>query len=71
MFIAGMVLTHVVLGAAAGLGGVGAQSLIGRYRGLLLGPWLILSGAMWPGWVRLPLQGWSTARHGCCASSRR
>lgn len=59
MFIAGMVLTHVVLGAAAGLGGQGVQSLIGRYWGLLLGPWLILMGLMWPGWVRLPLQGLS------------
>ncbi len=59
MFIAGLVLTHVVLGAAAGLGGQGVQSLIGRYWGLLLGPWLILMGLMWLGWVRLPLQGLS------------
>lgn len=59
LFIAGMVLTHVVLGAIAGLGGRGVQSVLGRYWGLLLGPWLILMGLMWPGWVRLPLQGWS------------
>lgn len=59
MFIAGMVLTHVALGAAAGLGGQGVQSLVGRHWGLLLGPWLILMGLMWPGWVRLPLQGLS------------
>lgn len=59
MFIAGMVLTHVVLGAAAGLGGEGAQSLLGRQWGLVLGPWLILMGLMWPGWVRFPIKGLS------------
>ncbi|ODV13047.1 MAG: cytochrome C biogenesis protein [Rubrivivax sp. SCN 70-15] len=59
MFIAGLVVTHVVLGTVAGLGGQGVQSLIGRYWGLILGPWLILMGLMWPGWVRLPLQGLS------------
>jgi cytochrome c-type biogenesis protein len=59
MFIAGMVITHVALGAAAGWGGQGVQSLVGRYWGLLLGPWLILMGLLWPGWVRLPLQGLS------------
>ena len=57
MFIAGMVLTHVLLGAAAGLGGQGVQSLLGRYWGVLLGPWLILMGLMWPGWVRMPFKG--------------
>jgi cytochrome c-type biogenesis protein len=59
MFIAGMVLTHVLLGAAAGLGGQGVQSLLGRYWGVLLGPWLILMGLMWPGWVRMPFKGLS------------
>lgn len=59
MFIAGMVLTHVLLGAVAGLGGQGVQSLLGRYWGLLLGPWLILVGLMWPGWVRMPFKGLS------------
>ena len=48
MFIAGMVLTHVLLGAAAGFGGEGVQSLLGRYWGLVLGPWLILMGLIWP-----------------------
>ena len=55
MFIAGMVLTHVFLGAAAGLGGQWVQKLLGREWGLLLGPLLILLGLMWPGWIRLPL----------------
>jgi len=56
MFIAGMVLTHVLLGAAAGFGGQGVQSVLGRYWGLVLGPWLILMGLMWPGWLRLPIK---------------
>ncbi|WP_338496804.1 cytochrome c biogenesis CcdA family protein [Delftia tsuruhatensis] len=59
MFIAGMVLTQVLLGAAAGVGGQGVQSLLGRYWGLLLGPWLILMGLLWPGWIRLPFKGLS------------
>lgn len=59
MFIAGMVLTHVVLGAAAGIGGEGVQSLLGRYWGVVLGPWLILMGLMWLGWVRVPFKGLS------------
>jgi cytochrome c-type biogenesis protein len=64
MFIAGMVLTHVLLGAAAGTGGKGVQSLLGRYWGLLLGPWLILMGLLWPGWIRMPFKGLSLrAKH--------
>ncbi len=59
MFIAGMVLTHVVLGAAAGFGGQGLESLLGRYWGLVLGPWLILMGLLWPGWIRMPFKGLS------------
>lgn len=57
MFIAGMVLTHIVLGFAAGFGSEGVQSLLGRYWGVVLGPWLILMGLAWPGWLRLPLKG--------------
>lgn len=30
MFIAGMILTHVLLGAAAGLDGLGVQTVMGR-----------------------------------------
>jgi cytochrome c-type biogenesis protein len=56
MFIAGMVLTHVVLGVAAGFGGQGVQALLGRYWGLVLGPWLILMGLMWPGWIRIRMR---------------
>lgn len=57
MFIAGMVLTHILLGAAAGFGGQGVEKLLGRYWGVVLGPWLILMGLLWPGWIRLPFKG--------------
>jgi cytochrome c-type biogenesis protein len=39
MFICGMVLTHVVLGFIAGLGGKWAADVTGRAWGLFLGPW--------------------------------
>ena len=55
MFILGLVLTHVVLGVVAGLGGQWVQGLLGRQWGLVLGPLLILLGAFWTGWVRVPL----------------
>lgn len=55
MFVLGMILTHVALGVAAGLGGGWVATLMGRGWGLLLGPLLIVLGLMWTGWVRLPL----------------
>lgn len=55
MFVAGMLLTHVVLGFLAGLGGAWVQGLLGRFWGLVLGPLLIVLGLVWTGWVRLPL----------------
>ena len=55
MFILGLVLTHVVLGIVAGLGGQWVQGLLGRQWGLVLGPVLILLGAFWAGWIRVPL----------------
>ena len=48
MFVLGMILTHVFLGLAAGLGGAWVQKLNGRQWGLLLGPLLILLGFVWP-----------------------
>jgi cytochrome c-type biogenesis protein len=54
-FTAAMILTQVLLGFAAGLGGSWVVHLVGRQWGLLLGPVLILLGLMWPGWVRLRL----------------
>lgn len=55
LFVLGMVVTHVVLGFAASVGGGWAQQVMGRGWGLVLGPLLIVLGLMWPGWLRLPL----------------
>jgi cytochrome c-type biogenesis protein len=55
LFIGGMVAMHVLLGLAAGFGGSGVQAFLGRYWGAVLGPWLILMGLLWPGWIKLPL----------------
>ncbi|HEB81892.1 MAG TPA: cytochrome C biogenesis protein [Gammaproteobacteria bacterium] len=60
-FIAGMILTHVVLGMAAASGGEWAKTIMGRQWGLLLGPLLILLGLIWPGWLKLKLP-WITMR---------
>lgn len=55
-FIGGIVVTHVVLGVAAALGGEWVKAVMGRQWGLLLGPLLIMMGLLWPGWLkwRLP-----------------
>lgn len=55
MFIAGMIVAHVVLGLIAGLGGKWAADLTGRGWGLFLGPLSIVLGLMWAGWLRIPL----------------
>ena len=55
LFIAGLALTHVLMGVVAGFGGQWVQSLFGREWGLVLGPLLILLGLLWPGWIKLPL----------------
>ena len=55
MFILGMIVTHILLGFIAGIGGRWVETLVGRSWGLLLGPLLILLGLMWPGWIRLPM----------------
>ncbi|MFQ5643697.1 MAG: cytochrome c biogenesis CcdA family protein [Thiogranum sp.] len=54
-FVAGMLVTHVLLGVAAALGGDWVKGVLGREWGLLLGPLLILLGLLWPGWLRLRL----------------
>lgn len=58
-FVMGMLVTHVVLGVAAALGGEWVQSIMGRHWGLLLGPLLIIMGLMWSGLlnIRLPWFG--------------
>jgi cytochrome c-type biogenesis protein len=55
MFILGMILTHVVLGLIAGLGGKWVAQIMGRGWGLFLGPLLVVLGLMWAGWLRIPL----------------
>lgn len=55
LFIFGMILTHVVLGFVAGLGGKWAAEVAGRAWGLFLGPLLIMLGLIWAGWLRIPL----------------
>ena len=59
MFILGLIATHLLLGAAAGLGGQSVERVTGRYWGLILGPLLIVMGLLWPGWIRLPLPSMS------------
>lgn len=63
-FIAGLIAAHAVLGGIAGLGGQGVQALAGRWWALLLGPWLIVLGLLWPGWIklRLPALGFKAKR---------
>jgi cytochrome c-type biogenesis protein len=58
-FVLGMLVTHVVLGVAAALGGQWVQHIMGRQWGLFLGPLLILLGLIWAGWlnIRLPWFG--------------
>ncbi len=54
-FLGGLIAAHALLGAVAGFGGQGVQQLAGRWWGLLLGPWLIVLGLLWTGWIKLPL----------------
>lgn len=58
-FVMGMLVTHVVLGVAAALGGEWVKGIMGRQWGLLLGPLLIVMGLMWAGLlnIRLPWFG--------------
>jgi cytochrome c-type biogenesis protein len=45
-FAAGLILTHVVLGVVAALGGAWAQNLLSRQWGVILGPLLIALGLL-------------------------
>ncbi|GAC1583551.1 MAG: hypothetical protein NVS3B5_18130 [Sphingomicrobium sp.] len=55
MFLAGIIVTHAVLGFLAGLGGEWVEGLLGRQWGLFLGPVLILLGLMWFGLIPIKL----------------
>lgn len=67
-FIAGMILTHVVLGVAAASGGEWVRKVMGREWGLVLGPLLIVLGLVWPGWLKLRLP-WFSLRGGRVAGA--
>lgn len=67
-FIAGMILTHVVLGLAAASGGEWVRKVMGREWGLVLGPLLIALGLIWPGWLKLRLP-WFSLRGGRVAGA--
>jgi len=54
-FVFGMIITHVVLGVAAALGGDWVQGIMGRQWGLFLGPLLIIMGLIWAGWINIRL----------------
>jgi len=60
-FVAGMLVTHVLLGVTAALGGQWVQNLMGREWGLLLGPVLIFMGLIWVGLIKIRL-GWFGVR---------
>lgn len=60
-FVVGTILTHVILGVAAALGGDWMNGVMGRQWGLLLGPILILLGLIWTGWFNLSIP-WFSAR---------
>jgi len=62
-FVFGFILTHIVLGIGAAVGGEWVKSALGRHWGLFLGPLLIIMGLSWPGWIRINLpwfgvRGW-------------
>src|SRR5215813_4152422 len=72
MFILGMILTHIVLGLVAGMGGKWVAQVTGRAWGFFLSPLLIVLGLMWAGWLRIPLPSFGfrvsrpTAAWGAC-----
>lgn len=55
MFIFGLIVTHVLLGLAAGFGEQWVERLFGRYWGIVFGPLLIVLGLVWAGWIQLSL----------------
>ncbi|HEC18346.1 MAG TPA: cytochrome C biogenesis protein [Gammaproteobacteria bacterium] len=52
-FVAGMLITHTLLGGIAALSGDWVQKIMGHEWDLFLGPVLILLGLMWPGWLKI------------------
>jgi cytochrome c-type biogenesis protein len=58
-FIAGMIITHLVLGIGAAIGGEWAESFLDRRWNVLLGAVLVLLGLVWTGWLKFPLPWFS------------
>ena len=58
-FIMGMILTHVILGVGAAIGGEWVGQFLDRRWNLLLGPVLIALGLIWAGWLKFPLPWFS------------
>ena len=52
-FVISMLVTHVLLGVAAALGGEWASNSMGREWGMVLGLILIFMGLLWPGWLKI------------------
>jgi len=60
-FILGMLITHVVLGVAAAIGGQWIAGILDRRWNVLLGVVLIVLGLLWAGWLKFPLP-WISVR---------
>ncbi len=58
-FIAGMITTHVVLGIGAALGGDWISDSLDQRWNVLLGAVLIVLGAVWAGWLKIPMPWFS------------
>jgi cytochrome c-type biogenesis protein len=61
-FVLGLVVTHVLLGVGAALGGEWVHGLLGREWGLVLGPLLIVVGLIWAGWLPVTRLPWFSMR---------
>lgn len=58
-FIVGMITTHVVLGIGAALGGDWISDIMDQRWNVLLGAVLIVLGAVWAGWLKIPMPWFS------------
>lgn len=58
-FIAGMITTHVVLGVGAAIGGEAISGLLDRRWNVFLGIVLVVLGAVWAGWLKIPMPWFS------------
>jgi cytochrome c-type biogenesis protein len=54
-FIAGMLVTHIVLGLVTALGGEWIKGIMGRHWGLVIAPILIFLGIVWSGLIKVKI----------------